>query len=178
MGLIIKPKSWVDAENVTFTDLDSNFDTLYNEFNGNIDNANIKPSAGITLSKLDPATVASVATAQTFTGKKTFTGTIQTITADPDGSTITFDLNASNIHKVTLAGNRTLILANPSVGQAFVIELTQDGTGSRLATWFAGISWPGGTVPTLTTTAGKTDIFGFICIGTDLYQGTIVGQNY
>src|SRR4051812_41206869 len=108
MGLITKPKTWADAENVLYTDLNSVLDTLYNEFNGNIDNANIKSSAGIVFSKLDSATVMSVSTAQTVSGKKTFTGTIQTITDDVDGATITLDLNASNVHRVTLGGNRTI----------------------------------------------------------------------
>lgn len=51
MGLITKPKSWIDNENVIFSDLNSDFDTLYNEFNGNIDNSNIKPGAAIVESK-------------------------------------------------------------------------------------------------------------------------------
>ena len=49
------------------------------------------------------------------------------------------------------------------VGQLFALKLKQDGTGSRAVTWFSTIKWPGGTIPTLTTTAGHSDWFCFIC---------------
>ena len=52
MGLITKQKTWADAENVTYTDINANFDDIYNEFNGGIDNANIDASAAIAESKL------------------------------------------------------------------------------------------------------------------------------
>ena len=52
MGIITKDKTWADNENVTFTDINADFDALYNEFNGNIDNANIKAGAGIESSKI------------------------------------------------------------------------------------------------------------------------------
>jgi hypothetical protein len=48
---------------------------------------------------------------------------VSPITADADGSTITFDLSVSDWHTVTLGGNRTLALANPTVGQQFAIIL-------------------------------------------------------
>lgn len=99
-------------------------------------------------------------------------------TTDTDGATVTFDLSVTNKHRVTLGGNRTLALSNPSAGQCFLIKLTQDGTGSRTVTWFSGITWSdGGTTPTLTTTASKSDTFMFIQTGTNTYDGFIVGQN-
>jgi hypothetical protein len=109
--------------------------------------------------------------------KPTLNGTLPSITSDTDGATITFDLSASNIHNVTLGGNRTLALTNISVGQIFMIELVQDATGSRTVTWFTTIKWVGGTTPTLTTTANKKDTFGFRCTGSGTYDGYIVGQN-
>lgn len=113
---------------------------------------------------------------QTITNK-TFQKTIQTIVTATDGPTVTFDLSQGNIQKVTLGGNRTLAISNVSVGQAFIIRLTQDSTGSRTVTWWSGISWVDGSPPTLTTTPGKTDVFGFLCTGTNTYDGYIVGQN-
>lgn len=114
----------------------------------------------------------------TFSGVTTFTGaTKQTITADSDGATITFDLNVTNIHAVTLGGNRTLALSNAAAGQVFIIRLLQDGTGSRTVTWFSTIKWAGGSAPTLTTTASKADAFGFICTSSGNYDGFVVGQN-
>lgn len=99
-----------------------------------------------------------------------------TITTDSDGATITFDLS-TNLHQVTLAGNRTLALTNETVGQTFIIRLIQDATGSRTVTWFTTIKWQDGTAPTLTTTAAKTDVFGFICTSAGNYDGYIIGQN-
>lgn len=99
------------------------------------------------------------------------------ITADTDGATITFDMAVSARHTVTLGGNRTLAVSNVKVGQVFLLSLKQDGTGSRTVTWFSGISWAGGTAPTLTTTLNKTDLFTFICTGSGAYQGFITGQN-
>jgi len=94
-----------------------------------------------------------------------------------DGATITFDLSQSRNWIVTLGGNRTLSLSNVVTGMVFMITLKQDATGSRTVTWWSGISWVDGTVPTLTTTPNKADTFGFICTGTNTYYGYIVGQN-
>ena len=106
-----------------------------------------------------------------------FTGFKTPLEDNTDGSTITFDLNSSNTHSVTLGGNRTLALSNASVGQKFIIRLTQDGTGSRTVTFFSTIKWAGGVAPTLTTTANKTDVFGFICTSANNYDGFVVGYN-
>ena len=99
------------------------------------------------------------------------------ITTDTDGSTINFNMNSADVHTVVLGGNRTLALSNVAAGQRFIIRLTQDNTGSRTVTWFSGIDWPGGLVPTLTTTANKTDVFGFICTTTGNYDGFVIGYN-
>lgn len=87
------------------------------------------------------------------------------ITTATDGATVTFDLRVCQTQRVTLAGNRTLALTSGSfyVGQMFDIKLTQDATGSRTVTWFSAVKWTGGTIPTLTTTAGRSDWFRFIC---------------
>lgn len=56
MGLITAPKTWVDNEVLNFSDLNSTVTTIYNEFNGGIDNDNIDASAAIAYSKLDLST--------------------------------------------------------------------------------------------------------------------------
>lgn len=99
-----------------------------------------------------------------------------TLTSNTDAATITFDLSTS-LHTVTLGGNRILALSNETVGQTFVIRLVQDGTGSRTVTWFSTIKWAGDSAPTLTTTASKTDVFGFICTSAGSYDGFVIGQN-
>lgn len=94
-----------------------------------------------------------------------------------DGATVTFDLSDGNKQLVVLGGNRTLALSNVTTGQVFMLKLTQDATGSRTVTWFSTISWAGGSAPTLTATASKSDVFGFIQTGTNTYDGFIIGQN-
>ena len=181
MGIITKTKTWADAENVTYTDLNSNFDTVYNEFNGNIDNANIKAGAGISASKLDSAVITTTGT-QTMTNKTlTKPKTIQPYTdliVAADAAVVTFDLENGQIQSVTLGGNRTLALSNEQVGQAFVVRLIQDGTGSRTVTWWSGINWAGGIAPSLTTTSGHWDMLGFIIMASGTYDGVVVGQDF
>ena len=99
------------------------------------------------------------------------------VVTDTDGATITFDKNSGDFHRVVLGGNRTLALSNMSAGDKIVIDLVQDGTGTRTVTWFTTIKWTGWTVPTLTTTINKIDTFGFICTSAGNYQGYVVGQN-
>lgn len=93
------------------------------------------------------------------------------ITADTDGATITFDLRKSPKHKVTLGGNRTLALIESHVGQVFTLRIT---TGGHTVTWWSGISWAGGSAPTLS--ASGTDVFGFVETASGAYDGFVMGQ--
>jgi hypothetical protein len=111
------------------------------------------------------------------TGKVKANSSYGTITANSDGATITFNMATSNLHSVTLGGNRTLAVSNVSTGQCFILRLLQDGTGSRTVNWFTTIKWAGGSAPTLTTTASKADVIGFLCTGTNTYDGFIIGLN-
>ena len=199
MSTISRIKTWATSDTLTAADLNAEFNNIVTDYNGSITNANISASAAIAYSKLNLAlgilnadvsasaaieatkisgTAAVLSATQTFAGVITFgAATKQTLTTDSDGATVTFDLDESNIHQVTMAGNRTLAISNEDAGQVFIIKLIQDGTGSRTVTWFSTIKWPGDVAPTLTTTATKTDVFGFIVTGTDTYDGFTIGQN-
>ena len=93
-----------------------------------------------------------------------------------DGPTITIDNGAGNTptstgtntagngnyFAVTLGGNRTFAtFLNFPFGAVFYLDVVQDGTGSRTATWPSNVAWAAGTAPTLTTTAGATDVVRF-----------------
>jgi hypothetical protein len=85
------------------------------------------------------------------------------ITALTSAATITIDLDNTNFYSVTLDTNATF--ANPSnvtVGQAGSIFITQDGTGSRTASWGSQWKFIGGTAPTLTTTAAAVDRIDYV----------------
>ena len=80
------------------------------------------------------------------------------INALTDGASIAIDMAAGLHHSVTLGGNRAFAApTNQVVGQSGSIFITQDGTGSRTASWNAAFKWAGGTAPTLTTTAAAVD---------------------
>lgn len=97
----------------------------------------------------------------------------------PDAAaTATLDCALADRHLITMpAGNITIALSNVTTGQYFQVEITQDSGGSRTVTWFSTIRWAGGVAPTLTTTASKRDVLGFICTGSGTYDGYIIGQN-
>lgn len=103
---------------------------------------------------------------------------LETIIADSDAATITFDLSAATggeHHEVTLAGNRTLALANEKIGEKFRVRLTQDATGGRNVTWWSAITWAEEVAPTLKTAANATDTFEFLIRDTGDYLGWRVG---
>lgn len=80
------------------------------------------------------------------------------------GSTETLpDVDVATMHRVTLTANCTLTFPTAGAGKSFSLWLVQDGTGSRTVTWDAAADWGGGTAPTLSTGAGKVDVFGFAC---------------
>jgi len=93
-----------------------------------------------------------------------------------DAATVTFDLDVSKIQQVTLGGNRTLALSHAKVGDILIIRLIQDGMGSRTVTWWSDINWDNNAVPTLTTTATRTDVFAFIASSSGNYDGFVLGQ--
>lgn len=100
------------------------------------------------------ARYAQLAAANTFTKAQAVTPVALT-----DGATITPDLTLSNHFTLTLGGNRAL--ANPSsktVGTSFLIVIAQDATGSRTLSYGTDYEFPGGTAPTLTTTANGVDM--------------------
>lgn len=93
-------------------------------------------------------------------------------------SVATLDLSLANEHRITMpAGNITVAISNDTNSQKFLVSTTQDSSGSRTVTWFPTIKWAGGSPPTLTTTANKTDILGFIRVAASSYWGMVVGQN-
>lgn len=81
------------------------------------------------------------------------------------GATATLNLDQGDWQTLTLTANCTLTFSAPVAGTVYRLMVTQDGTGSRTVTW-PTIRWAGGSAPTLTVTASKTDII------TCLYDGT------
>ena len=72
-------------------------------------------------------------------------------------------------HSVTLGGNRTFAApSNQVVGQSGSIFITQDGTGSRTASFNSAFKFVGGTAPTLTTTASAIDRIDYVILSSNV----------
>ena len=106
-----------------------------------------------------------------YIGEHDFNGTIgftqQTATGD---GTTTIDWKLGNKMYFTFgAANETFTFTAPTKPGNFLLVMKQDGTGSRTATFPATVMWPGGTAPTLTTTAAGIDIIALYWDGTNYF---------
>ena len=81
-----------------------------------------------------------------------------------DAATIAVDASLGNDLRVTIAGDRTMgNPANPSDGQKITFQVTQGSSGSFTLTWGSAYEFSAGLPqPTLSTTAGLTDLLCFI----------------
>lgn len=75
-----------------------------------------------------------------------------------DGALIDTNAGTADSFRVTLAGNRTLDNPHGMIdGQVLTYRIKQDGTGSRTLAYASKFKFSGGTAPTLSTGAGKSD---------------------
>jgi hypothetical protein len=127
------------------------------------------------------ANLAALLTVETGTGANVFatspTLSNPTITAYLEtapaiansGTSVTLALASGTVLSYTLTGNCTFTMPTATSGTSFIVRLIQDATGGRTAT-FTSVKWPGGTVPTITTTASTgVDIISFVCIASVWY---------
>tara|TARA_R100000329_G_scaffold974_1_gene1884 strand:- start:61 stop:1080 length:1020 start_codon:yes stop_codon:yes gene_type:complete len=114
-------------------------------------------------------------TASSFAGALAVSGGASAnITALSDGSTITIDMATACHHSVTLGGNRTFAApSNQAVGQSGSIFITQDGTGSRTASFNSAFKFAGGTAPTLSTAANAVDRIDYVIKASNVIHSVI-----
>jgi hypothetical protein len=125
----------------------------------------ISPSnADITL---DPAGTGQVVANAAVKFNAGYVEKINTLTSS---STITVDCSAASIHKVTLATNTEFNISNLPTGGTVTLIITQDGSGSRTATFgtdgSTAVKFPGG-APTLSTGAADIDVVTIVNDGTN-----------
>jgi hypothetical protein len=106
----------------------------------------------------------------------TVTNYVETPYSANSSTAITLALTNGTVQIITLTATTTITMPTATSGKSFILLLKQDATGSRTVTWTT-VKWPGGTAPTITSTASKQDIYSFFADGTNWY-GTTVGQNY
>jgi hypothetical protein len=81
-----------------------------------------------------------------------------------DAATIALDASAGNDFRVTIAGNRIMgNPANPTNGQQILFQVTQGPAGSCTLNWGSSYEFSADLPqPSLSSTAGQTDLLGFI----------------
>lgn len=90
--------------------------------------------------------------------------TLTTVAAT--GATETLDVSTANVFDITLdaACELTFSGSAASVANSFTLIARQGGSGSYAITWPASVDWPGGTAPTISTAAGRVDVFTFFTV--------------
>lgn len=106
----------------------------------------------------------------------TVTNYVETLYSANSSTAITINLSNGTFQYITLTGNATITMPTAAAGKSFILLLAQDATGSRTVTW-STVVWPGGTAPTITSTASKKDLYSFFSDGTNWY-GVTISQNY
>ena len=100
----------------------------------------------------------------TATGVKVTGDSVGNMTTVNYGASTALVLTSSAYHKITLTGNIAFTCASEAEGQSGSIFITQDGTGSRTASWSSDFKWPGGTAPTLSTAANAVDRIDYVVL--------------
>jgi len=120
-----------------------------------------------------------VANAVGYTPAKPVLVSAPTISA----SAVTLDIanSQSAVFNVALTSNiTTLTISNPLPSGSyceFLFKLAPNGTAYSV-TWPASVKWPSATAPTLTSTNGKFDTFGFFSTdGGTSWIATVIAQN-
>ena len=98
------------------------------------------------------------------------------------GTSVTLDISQGSVFTITLAHNITSFTwSNPATSgdvSAFVLKVTQDGTGNRTIAFPAAVDFAGGTAPELSTGANDVDVFVFFTVdGGTIYYGFTAGQD-
>lgn len=160
MALITKDYTFSTGATILASEHNTNFDTLYNAFNGNIDNANIKSGAAISLAKLSLSDDITMTGDWNFTSAAT-TDDIVTLTGDSltTGSALKVDSNSSS----TSTRNLVEIINNHSDADDTVCLLIQQdgddyaidcGTTGKIRGEGTNITWAGKSVQVVNTITG------------------------
>jgi hypothetical protein len=115
-------------------------------------------------------------TGATFTGDVVAKKYVLTTTTIAASEVINIDLSTANVITINLSEftDTTLTTSNAAVG-TYLIKLVQSA-GNNNVSFPVAWKWPGGFTPTVTLTAGKTDIVTLIFDGTNYYAA--ITQNF
>ena len=97
-----------------------------------------------------------------------------TTVSDDSGATINIDWQKGNYHWIVLAANVTkIIFQNMKRGGRYILRIEQHSSSPKTVSWgnvdydesngaYTEGRWVGGTAPTMTNTAGRVDVYGFL----------------
>jgi len=164
LEILVPPGAWVISSNLTLPDrLGLRIPV----------GTTITVNAGVTLT-LDCRRVLSVTQAVfAGTGTVTCSNVPYTVTF---AASITFAADTAPMQVVTLTGNITAVALTRGEtllrrGGVLWLRFTQDGTGGRtVGGWPASVRWAGGTAPTITTTASRSDLIGLLFDGVNWWE--------
>ena len=126
MGLITKPNTFSSGATIIAAEHNGNFDTIYTEINGNIDNANVKASAGIVGSKLDLSAPGVIGATTPAVGSFTNLGVtvVEASTGNSTGTTGQFlQVTGSNVAWINSFTDR----GDPAAFDFTLSDFTTDG---------------------------------------------------
>ena len=97
MGIITKTKTWADQDNVNYTDINANFDTLYTEVNGNLNASNV-----------DTSVISTLTGTQTLTNKTLTTPVVASFYQDAGKTKLLTAPNTASDTLAAIAATQTL----------------------------------------------------------------------
>lgn len=82
--------------------------------------------------------------------------------------------------RLGLSANCTLTIATPPSGaHRVIVELVQPSSSTATVTWPAGVTWAGGTAPTLTATSDAVDVVELVTVDAGAtWRGHVVGLDF
>lgn len=185
MGIVVVPTYGSDPATVTAANLDAKVAGLATEFNGSIDNDNIKAAAVIANSKLN---LASISQAVAMSGGLTLSSTAQTMTLVPINEAKGADIASATTPNITSATGNTVHIT----GTTTITGFATGTAGIRRILIFDGIltfthNSTSLILPTganITTAAGDAAVMvsegsgNWRCISYQRKDGTAVGGSY
>jgi len=139
----------------------------------------LKVSDGGTIGSATDADVITIAAEGDVTFSKA-TKPAAPAAASGTSGIVVLDCNTTNHFTITTSGNITgWNFTNASPGQRIIVRVT-NGASHTVAFAATGdgdvVYFPGGTEPVLTTSSG-IDVYGFLCVAADTFDGFIIGQD-
>ena len=136
MAKVTKPKTFSAGTVAVSGDVNTNFDTIYNEFNGSIDNDNIKTSAGIVDTKLAQITSTAKVSGTALTGLTSIPAQNVTLTGEvtvTDNSVLADSHHALYISSSAAQTSSSLVYLYSTDTSSSYAQMTLNNNGKACA---------------------------------------------